>query len=141
MKKSSFHTLSNGYACLLGSSKHIKIKIVMNANFAGDIVALQKPYGLAMFGAELQHSVEKYSQSLANFLGCETLHQVHRLDKITSGILLLAKTKECHLFLVEKFRQRQITFKNKIIQFVYKCVLKMCRIGFCVTLEFTPLFV
>ena len=108
MKKSSFHTLSNGYACLLWSSKHINIKIVMNANFAGDIVALQKPYGLAMFGAELQHSVEKYSQSLANFLGCETLHQVHRLDKITSGILLLAKTKECHLFLVEKFRQRQI---------------------------------
>jgi len=35
-------------------------------------------------------------------------HQVHRLDKITSGILLLAKTKERHLYLVEKFRQRQI---------------------------------
>ena len=80
----------------------------MDANFADDIVALQKPYGLAMFGADLQHSVEKYMPSLADFLGCEKLHQVHRLDKITSGLLLLAKTKESHLFLTEKFRQRQI---------------------------------
>ena len=63
----------------------------MNGNFADDIVAIQKPYGLAMFGEDLQHSVEKYLPALAESLGCQTLHQVHRLDKITSGILLLAK--------------------------------------------------
>ena len=80
----------------------------MNGNFSDDIVALQKPYGLAMFGEDLQHSVEKYLPALAESLGCQTLHQVHRLDKITSGILLLAKTKESHLFLTEKFRERQI---------------------------------
>ena len=66
-------------------------KRVMNGNFADDIVAIQKPYGLAMFGEDLQHSVEKYLPALAESLGCQTLHQVHRLDKITSGILLLAK--------------------------------------------------
>ena len=68
----------------------------MNGNFADDIVAIQKPYGLAMFGEDLQHSVEKYLPALAESLGCQTLHQVHRLDKITSGILLLAKVHFSH---------------------------------------------
>ncbi len=79
-----------------------------NENIADDIVALCKPYGLEMFGDKCQHSVEKYLPPLCDFLGCQSLYQVHRLDKTTSGILLLAKTKERHSFLVEKFRRRQI---------------------------------
>ena len=71
-------------------------------------MALNKPYGLEMFGAKLHHSVEKYLPSLAESLDCETLHQVHRLDKITSGILLLAKTKVKHEYLTNLFRKRQI---------------------------------
>ena len=72
-------------------------------------MAICKPYGLEMFGENLQHSVAKYLEPLAERLGnCQTLHQVHRLDKITSGILLLAKSESYHKFLVDKFRQRQI---------------------------------
>lgn len=76
--------------------------------FVDDIVAVSKPYGLAMFGKDSEHSVEKYLDPLTEFLKCQSLHQVHRLDKITSGILLLAKTKESHLYLTEKFRKREI---------------------------------
>lgn len=75
---------------------------------ADDIVAISKPYGLEMFGSNSQHSVEKYLPPLCDHLGCEQLYQVHRLDKVTSGILLLAKSKERHLFLANAFRQRLI---------------------------------
>ena len=71
-------------------------------------MALSKPYGLEMFGTHLHHSVEKYLPVLAESLDCETLHQVHRLDKITSGILLLAKSKAKHEYLANLFRKRQI---------------------------------
>lgn len=76
--------------------------------FADDIVAISKPYGLEMFGTNSQHSVEKYLPPLCDHLGCERLYQVHRLDKVTSGILLLAKSKERHLFLANAFRRRLI---------------------------------
>lgn len=71
-------------------------------------MAICKPYGLEMFGADCQHSVEKYLPPLCDFLGCQTLYQVHRLDRITSGILLLAKTQELHRMMAEKFRKREI---------------------------------
>ena len=61
-----------------------------------------------MGGLDLQHSVEKYTAPLANFLECQRLLPVHRLDKITSGILLLSKSAEAHAYLVEQFRQRKI---------------------------------
>ena len=73
-----------------------------------DVVALNKPYGLQMFGDNMFHSVEKYQPMLAKHLNCEELFQVHRIDKVTSGILLLAKTKEMHKYLTELFRTRKI---------------------------------
>lgn len=73
-----------------------------------DVVALFKPYGLPMFGDALQHTVEKYLPDLAKHVGTDVLHQVHRLDKCTTGLLLLAKTKDMHLTLVDLFRRRLI---------------------------------
>lgn len=40
--------------------------------------------------------------------GLSTLYPVHRLDKITSGLLVMAKTAEANLALVEQFRLRHI---------------------------------
>ena len=61
-----------------------------------------------MFGADAQHTIEKYLPSLAQSLDCDRLHQVHRLDKITSGVLLLAKSKSKHEYLTNLFRKRQL---------------------------------
>ena len=50
-------------------------------------MAVNKPYGLEMFGSG-QHSLEKYLPELARSVGAEELHQVHRLDKTTSGTVI-----------------------------------------------------
>ena len=49
---------------------------------------MNKPFGLEMFG-DRQHSLEKYLPKLAERVGAEELHQVHRLDKTTSGAVIL----------------------------------------------------
>jgi 23S rRNA-/tRNA-specific pseudouridylate synthase len=72
-----------------------------------DILAVNKPYGLEMFGKG-HHSLEKYLPRLAKATGVEQLFEVHRIDKTTSGIVLLAKTKLMHKTLVDLFRQRKI---------------------------------
>ena len=51
-------------------------------------MAVNKPFGLEMFG-DRQHSLEKYLPKLAERVGAEELHQVHRLDKTTSGAVIL----------------------------------------------------
>ena len=73
-----------------------------------DVVIINKLYGLPMFGDNNLHSVEKYQKALARYLNCEELFQVHRLDKSTSGILVLAKTQEMHKHLAQLFMKRKI---------------------------------
>ena len=81
-----------------------------SSSFSDDIVAISKPYGLPMFdqtGRE-PHTVEKYLPELAESLRVPYLYQVHRLDKTTSGVLLLASSKDMRKKLVELFRRRVI---------------------------------
>lgn len=55
-------------------------------------------------------------QTLQN---CETIKRpgiVHRLDKDTSGVIVVAKTKEAHAFLKEQF-------KNRKVQKIYNAVV------------------
>jgi len=71
-----------------------------------DIVAVWKPYGLPMFQSKktvlkkmknMTHSMECFLPDIAAKVKCETLHEVHRLDATTTGVLLYAKTKEMEL--------------------------------------------
>ena len=74
-----------------------------------DILILSKPHGLEMFNSKRHHhSLEKYLPYLADFSGCSTLYQVHRLDKMTSGILVLAKSPSRHDYLTKMFKQRLV---------------------------------
>ena len=83
-----------------------------------DIVAIWKPYGLPMFTTEsnnkttkkkkTSYSMEYFKADLATKLGAETLHEVHRLDSTTTGVLLYAKTKEVELMLRKLFKERRI---------------------------------
>ena len=76
--------------------------------FLDDIVGINKPYGLPMFGEEHLHSLEKYLPQLAKAADATELFQVHRLDSTTSGVLLLAKSREMHKTLCDLFRRRRI---------------------------------
>jgi 23S rRNA-/tRNA-specific pseudouridylate synthase len=62
-----------------------------------DIVAINKPYGMSIHSSEGSKSgpvLTEFLPKLSERLDCEQLYTVHRLDKETTGILLLTKTQE-----------------------------------------------
>lgn len=83
-----------------------------------DILAINKPAGLVVHadGRTIEPSVSdwfvnKYPESkdVGEKLGdIERPGVVHRIDRETSGVLLLAKTKEGHAALKEQFQKREI---------------------------------
>ncbi|TRY70793.1 hypothetical protein TCAL_04816 [Tigriopus californicus] len=75
-----------------------------------DIVAINKPYGLEMYhkGSSSFHALDKYLPDLAKHFDVPELLVVHRLDKKTTGVLLLAKSKLMQSTLTDLFRQRKI---------------------------------
>lgn len=71
-----------------------------------NIVAINKASGLAVQGGSgIELSIDDMLPYMPNAQGCQL---VHRLDKDTSGILLLAKTKEAAEFLTKCFKERTI---------------------------------
>ncbi|MBI1274606.1 RluA family pseudouridine synthase [bacterium] len=72
-----------------------------------DVMVLNKPAGLAVQGGS------KIRQSLDNMLVAlkkdgEVPKLVHRLDKETSGALLVARTSQAARFLTQQFREREM---------------------------------
>jgi len=72
-----------------------------------DLIVLNKPYGLAVQGGSGQtRHIDGMLASLQNELSERPL-LVHRLDRDTSGVLLVAKTRKIAAELGEIFRSRQ----------------------------------
>lgn len=70
-----------------------------------NLLLIDKPPGLGMHQEGQQHGIVTL---LNRQCGTEQLYPVHRLDKITSGLLLLAKHKDSARELSQQFAQRQI---------------------------------
>lgn len=96
-----------------------------------DIVAINKPYGISVHGGS-SSSVSTsrvnsrfdslihlgyFLPELANRLGCEKLYTVHRIDRDTTGVLLLAKTQSKAKQMNELFLKHEIVKK-------YLCITK-----------------
>lgn len=76
-----------------------------------NLIAINKPSGLATQGGSgIEISVDDY-------LSGKTLQLVHRLDKDTSGILLIAKNSKAAEFLTD-------AFKNKTIKKTYLALVR-----------------
>jgi 23S rRNA pseudouridine955/2504/2580 synthase len=72
-----------------------------------DLIVLDKPYGLAVQGGSgTKHHIDGMLASLPNERGDRPV-LVHRLDRDTSGVLLVAKTRKIAADLGEIFRSRQ----------------------------------
>jgi len=72
-----------------------------------DLIVLDKPFGLAVQGGSGTHRhIDGMLASLPDERG-ERPHLVHRLDRDTSGVLLIAKTRKMAADLGEIFRSRQ----------------------------------
>ncbi len=71
------------------------------------VIVLNKPYGLAVQGGSgTKHHVDGMLMSMADEKGDRPL-LVHRLDRDTSGVLLIARTRKMASDLGELFRSRQ----------------------------------
>ena len=71
-----------------------------------DVIALNKPEGLAVQGGS---GTTRHIDGLLDGLrfGKDRPHLVHRLDKETSGVLILGRTPQATAFLTEAFRTKE----------------------------------
>jgi 23S rRNA pseudouridine1911/1915/1917 synthase len=82
-----------------------------------DLLVINKPAGMVVHpsaGHEqgtLVNAVLGYSPDIEGIGGEERPGIVHRLDKETSGIILVAKNERSHRYLQEKFKERQVEKK------------------------------
>lgn len=82
-----------------------------------DLLVIDKPTGIVVFPEGkttektlVDYIIEKYPE-LKNVGGSPRYGVVHRLDKDTSGILLVAKTTEALIFLQKQFKSRGVEKK------------------------------
>jgi 23S rRNA pseudouridine1911/1915/1917 synthase len=79
-----------------------------------DVIAVNKPAGLVVHAGAGQHSGTLVNALLHKFqtLSCGSAEErpgiVHRIDKETSGVLLVARTDAAHRSLAEQFSGRQV---------------------------------
>lgn len=80
----------------------------------GDLLVIDKPAGMVVHPAAghdtgtLVHAVLGYDPDLEGIGGEERPGLVHRLDKDTSGLIVLAKNERAHRWLVEQFKERRV---------------------------------
>jgi len=91
-----------------------------------DILVINKPPGLIVHPAgriksgTLVNALLFYCSSLSNMGGDERPGLVHRLDKDTSGVMVVAKNNKAHAFLSKQFKDRVI--KKKYTAIVQGCL-------------------
>ena len=73
-----------------------------------DLIALNKPSGMAVQGGSKVHFHIDSALDLLQFDALERPRLVHRLDKDTSGVLLLARNRKMASFLSKSFLKRDI---------------------------------
>lgn len=90
-------------------------KIPLSVIFENDdLLVVDKPAGMVVHPAAghdtgtLVHAVLGYDPDLEGIGGEERPGLVHRLDKDTSGLILLAKNERAHRWLVEQFKERRV---------------------------------
>lgn len=88
-----------------------------------DIIVVNKPSGLVVhpgsgnYDNTLVNGLMHYTQSLSDINGEERPGIVHRIDKDTSGLLLIAKNNKSHAILTEYFKN------HKNIKREYLCLI------------------
>jgi 23S rRNA pseudouridine1911/1915/1917 synthase len=79
-----------------------------------DVIAVNKPAGLVVHAGAGQHSgtlvnaLLHHFQTLSSVSGDERPGIVHRIDKETSGVLLVARTDAAHRKLADQFAKREV---------------------------------
>ena len=72
-----------------------------------DVVVVNKPSGMIVY-PDGKHEYPALSHWLEKKYGEGGFHFVHRIDRETSGVLVVAKTEAAHAFLKEQFQEREV---------------------------------
>lgn len=79
-----------------------------------DIIIVNKPSGMVVHPGNgnkdhtLVNALKSYTDKLSDINGVERLGIVHRIDKDTSGLIMIAKTNKAHEILGEYFKEHSI---------------------------------
>jgi len=79
-----------------------------------DIIVINKPSGLVVHPGSgnsdntLVNGLLEYTSSLSSINGSDRVGIVHRIDKDTSGLMMVAKTNKAHSILAERFKNHDI---------------------------------
>ncbi len=79
-----------------------------------DLMVIDKPSGLVVhpgagnFNNTLVNGLMYYTDNLSDIGGSERVGIVHRLDKDTSGLMLVAKSNQAHVLLAADFKNKRI---------------------------------
>lgn len=136
LKKNGKPFTDNSYKVEIGDIFELEINIVDKKEILpeavdlevlyedDDILVINKPAGMTTHPAEnvrentlVNALLHKYGENLSSVGGEERRGIVHRLDKDTSGILLVAKNDEIHNLLSEDFAKHLV--KRKYIAITY----------------------
>lgn len=71
------------------------------------LLVVDKPSGMIVY-PDGKHDYPALSHWLDKKYGEGNFHFVHRIDRETSGVLLVAKTESAHAFIKEQFQSREI---------------------------------
>lgn len=71
-----------------------------------DFVVVNKPPGLSVHDDELDGG--GLLKAVSNIIGVDKLLPVHRLDKMTSGLIVMAKNSEANRLLADQFADRRV---------------------------------
>ena len=94
--------------------EEIKLDILYEDN---DLVVINKPAGMVVHPGTgvskgtLVNGLLHYFKDLSNINGEMRPGVVHRLDKDTSGVILVAKTNSAHADVADQFRKREVAKK------------------------------
>ena len=87
-----------------------------------DLIVLDKPSGLIVHPGAGQKKltlvdflIKKYGKNLSNLSGIDRPGIVHRLDKDTSGLLLVAKNNKNYMFAKNKDENRGFVLCGKAV--------------------------
>jgi 23S rRNA pseudouridine1911/1915/1917 synthase len=96
----------------LGASEEVEFDLLHEDN---SIVVVNKPPGLVVHpsaghqGGTLVHGLVHRFAHLPSLGTCLRPGIVHRLDKDTSGVMVVAKDDRAHHFLADQFKRREVT--------------------------------
>lgn len=92
------------------------VKMDLNIVYEDDaVIVIDKPSGLVVhpgsgnYDNTLANGLLYYTNQLSDTNGIERPGIVHRIDKDTSGLLLIAKTNESHQILAEEFKKKEVS--------------------------------